>query len=126
LEPWAARSEPSRASSKGSDCASNRFTRGDELVSAALAIRPDVAVVDIEMPVQDGLTAAAELDEALPTCKTLILTMYGRPGFVHRALGNGVAGFVLKDAPIEELADAIRRWNQPALQQRAGDSRGMR
>jgi len=83
--------------------------RGDELVSAALATRPDVAIIDIEMPVRDGLTAAAELHDALPTCKTLILTMYGRPGFVHRAMQNGVAGFVLKDAPIEKLADAIRR-----------------
>jgi two-component system response regulator DesR len=83
--------------------------RGDQLLSAALATRPDVAVVDIEMPVQDGLSAAAELHDALPTCKTLILTMYGRSGFVHRAIQTGVAGFVLKDAPIEQLAVAIRR-----------------
>jgi len=61
------------------------------------------------MPVLDGLAAAAELHDVLPTCKTLILTMYGRPGFVHRAMQNGVAGFVLKDAPIEKLADTIRR-----------------
>ena len=83
--------------------------RGDELVPLALATVPDVAVVDIEMPVRDGLSAAAELHAALPTCRTLILTMYGRPGFVQRAIQAGVAGFVLKDAPIEQLSRAIRR-----------------
>ena len=83
--------------------------RGDELVAAALAARPDVAVVDIEMPAQDGITAASELRRRLPSCRTLILTMYGRPGFVQRALAGGVAGFVLKDAPVEMLAAAIRR-----------------
>jgi two-component system response regulator DesR len=83
--------------------------RGDELVDAALAARPDVAVVDIEMPARDGLSAAAELRRNLPSCRTLILTMYGRPGFVQRAMECGVAGFVLKDAPVEVLASAIRR-----------------
>jgi two-component system response regulator DesR len=83
--------------------------RGDEVVAAALAARPDVAVVDIEMPAQDGISAAAELKRRLPGCRTLILTMYGRPGFLQRALEGGVAGFVLKDAPVEALAAAIRR-----------------
>lgn len=83
--------------------------RGDELVAAALAARPDVAVVDIEMPAQDGISAAAELRRSLPSCRTLILTMYGRPGFVQRAMEGGVSGFVLKDAPVEALAAAIRR-----------------
>jgi two-component system, NarL family, response regulator DesR len=83
--------------------------RGDEVVSAALASRPDVAVVDIEMPAQDGLSAAAELRRNLPSCRTLILTMYGRPGFVQRAMETGVSGFVLKDAPVEVLAAAIRK-----------------
>jgi two-component system response regulator DesR len=83
--------------------------RGDELVAAALAARPDVAVVDIEMPTQDGISAAAELRRSLPSCRTLILTMYGRPGFVQRAMEGGVAGFMLKDAPVEALAAAIRR-----------------
>ena len=83
--------------------------RGDELVAAALAARPDVAVVDIEMPGQDGISAASELRHSLPSCRTLILTMYGRPGFVQRAMEGGVSSFVLKDAPVEVLAAAIRR-----------------
>lgn len=83
--------------------------RGDEVVPAALAAQPDVAVVDIEMPAKDGISAASELKQILPDCRTLMLTMYGRPGFVQRALERGVSGFVLKDAPIEVLAAAIRR-----------------
>jgi len=83
--------------------------RGDELVAVALATRPDVAVVDIEMPALDGISAAAELRLILPTCRALILTMYGRPGFVQRAMAGGISGFVLKDAPVETLAAAIRR-----------------
>ena len=83
--------------------------RGDELVAAALASRPDVAVVDIELPGQDGISAALELRQALPTCRVLMLTMYGRVGFVQRAMAGGASGFLLKDAPVEELAAAIRR-----------------
>jgi two-component system response regulator DesR len=83
--------------------------RGDELVPAALAARPDVAVVDIEMPVQDGISAASELRRRLPSCRTLILTMFGRPGFVQRAMEGGISGFMLKDAPVEVLAAAIRQ-----------------
>lgn len=83
--------------------------RGDELAAAARAHAPDVAVVDIEMPALDGISAAAELARVLPACRTLILTTYGRPGFVRRALEHGVAGFLLKDAPVETLANAIRR-----------------
>ncbi len=86
-----------------------QVARGDELVAAALAAQPDVAVVDIEMPGQDGISAASELRQCLPSCRTLILTMYGRPGFVQRAIEGGVSGFVLKDAPVEVLAGAIRR-----------------
>ena len=83
--------------------------RGDELAAAARAARPDVAVVDIEMPGQDGISAATQLRRSLPGCRTLILTMYGRPGFVQRAMAGGISGFVLKDAPVEALATAIRR-----------------
>lgn len=83
--------------------------RGDEVVAAALAHRPDVAVLDIEMPGADGLTAAAALTAAMPSCRVLVLTTFGRPGYLHRAMQSGVLGFVVKDAPAEQLADAVRR-----------------
>jgi len=76
---------------------------------AADILQPDVAVVDIEMPGEDGISAAFELRRRLPNCRSLILTMYGKPGFIQRALEGGVSGFVLKDAPVEALASAIRR-----------------
>lgn len=81
---------------------------GDQVLAAALRVRPDVAVIDIEMPRLDGLTAAAQLHQQLPTCKILISTTFGRPGFLQRALTHGATGFVLKDAPIDVLAAAIR------------------
>jgi two-component system response regulator DesR len=84
-------------------------TEGDRIVETALEVQPDVAVVDIEMPGRDGLSAAAELRERLPRCKVLIATTFGRPGFLERALSGGAAGFVLKDASVDALATAIRR-----------------
>lgn len=84
-------------------------SRGDEVVPLALTTRPDVAVLDIEMPGLDGLTAAAQLRTALPACRVVIVTTFGRPGFLRRALRAGASGFLLKDAPATELADAIRR-----------------
>ena len=83
--------------------------RADELVAAAMASRPDVALVDIEMPGGDGISAAAALREALPQCRSLILTTFGKPGYLRRALETGAYGFMLKDAPPEQLALAIRR-----------------
>ena len=83
--------------------------RADEVVAAALANRPDVALVDIEMPGGDGISAAAALHEALPQCRSLILTTFGKPGFLRRAMNTGAYGFLLKDAPPEQLALAIRR-----------------
>ncbi|WP_433510190.1 response regulator transcription factor [Nonomuraea sp. CA-143628] len=84
-------------------------TRGDEIVPAALETRPDVAIVDIDLPVIDGITAAAELRERLPSCRILVLTAMGQPGQVRRALGAGIEAFLVKDAPGHRLADAIRR-----------------
>jgi two-component system response regulator DesR len=81
---------------------------GDEIVPTAASLRPDVAVIDIDLPGKDGLTAASELHEKLPECRTLILTSLGRPGTLRRALSARVNGFILKDAPPAELADAIR------------------
>ncbi|EME97422.1 response regulator transcription factor [Streptomyces mobaraensis NBRC 13819 = DSM 40847] len=86
-----------------------QLERGDEIVEAALRHRPDVAVIDIDLPGTDGLTAAAELRERLPECRTLILTNLGRPGTLRRALAAHVSGYLLKDAPPDELAAAIRR-----------------
>lgn len=83
--------------------------RGDEVEAAALAARPDVALLDIEMPGMTGLEAAERLAERLPDCRVLILTTFGRPGYLRRAMGGGAAGFMLKDAPVTELAGAIRR-----------------
>ncbi|HET9848226.1 MAG TPA: response regulator transcription factor [Candidatus Dormibacteraeota bacterium] len=83
--------------------------RGDEVIEAALTSRPDVALLDIEMPGLDGLNAAAQLQASLPTCRSLIVTTFGRPGFLQRALASGASGFVLKDAPADALASAIRR-----------------
>jgi len=83
--------------------------RADRVVSLALETKPDVALLDIEMPGGDGITAAGQLRKALPACKVLILTTFGRPGFLRRAMENGASGFMLKDAPAHELALAIRR-----------------
>ena len=83
--------------------------RGDRVLEAALRTTPDVALLDIEMPGQAGITAAAELRANLPSCRVLILTVFGRPGYLRRAVDAGVSGFLLKDAPPDELASAIRR-----------------
>ncbi len=86
-----------------------QVSRGDEVLAAARAAQPDVALLDIEMPGQTGLEAAEELSRALPGCAILILTTFGRPGYLRRAMEGGAAGFLLKDAPAHELASAIRR-----------------
>ena len=83
--------------------------RGDEVVAAARACQPDVALLDIEMPGISGLEALEQLAAELPSVKILILTTFGRPGYLRRAMEGGAAGFVLKDAPAAELASAIRR-----------------
>ena len=83
--------------------------RGDEVLEAARAAAPDVALLDIEMPGMTGLEALEQLAAELPAVKILILTTFGRPGYLRRAMEGGAAGFVLKDAPATELASAIRR-----------------
>jgi len=82
--------------------------RGDEVTAAALATSPDVALLDIEMPGMDGLTAAAALRAARPGTKVVILTTFGRPGYLRRAMESGVSGFIVKDSPAEKLARTIR------------------
>jgi two-component system, NarL family, response regulator DesR len=83
--------------------------RGDQVLPAALASQPHVALLDIEMPGGDGISAAAELRQHLPGCRSLILTTFGRPGYLRRAMTSGARGFMLKDAPAADLAVAIRR-----------------
>jgi two-component system, NarL family, response regulator DesR len=87
----------------------SQVARGDEVVAAAVSVRPDVALLDIEMPGQTGLEAAQELRRAVPSCRILILTTFSRPGYLRRAMEDGASGFLLKDAPASELAAAIRR-----------------
>ncbi len=87
----------------------SQVARGDEVPGAARATSPDVALLDIEMPGGSGLDAAAALAAEQPSCKVLILTTFGRPGYLRRAMEGGAAGFLLKDAPADQLASAIRR-----------------
>lgn len=86
--------------------------RGDEVVSAALEHRPDVALLDVEMPGLDGLAAARELRSAGSPCRILMVTTFGRPGYLRQAMAAGADGFVVKDTPARQLADAVRRVHQ--------------
>ncbi|WP_329010344.1 response regulator transcription factor [Micromonospora rifamycinica] len=82
---------------------------GTAALAAALRVRPDVALLDIEMPDGSGLDTAAALRHRLPSCRVLILTTFGRPGYLRRAMEAGARGFLVKDGPVEELAVAVRR-----------------
>jgi two-component system, NarL family, response regulator DesR len=84
-------------------------SRGDEVVPAAVGHRADVALLDVEMPGMDGIAATAALRRALPTCRVLIVTTFGRPGYLRRAMEAGASGFVVKDTPARQLAEAVRR-----------------
>jgi two-component system response regulator DesR len=86
-------------------------SRGDEVLTTALREQPDVVLLDIEMPGQSGLDVLTDLRAKLPGARSLILTTFGRPGYLRRAMENGAAGFLLKDAPSRDLAVAIRRAN---------------
>ena len=82
---------------------------GAEVVAAVLEHRPDVALLDVEMPGLDGISATAAVRAAAPEVKVLIVTTFGRPGYLRRALQAGASGFVVKDTPAAQLADAVRR-----------------
>ncbi len=86
-----------------------QVSAADEVLPAARATHPDVALLDVQMPGRDGITAAAELHRELPTCRVVVCTTFGRPGYLSRAMAAGAAGFVVKDAPPEQLVDAVRR-----------------
>jgi two-component system response regulator DesR len=83
--------------------------RGDDVVDAAMRGRADVVLMDVEMPGLDGIAATAALRRALPSCRVLIVTTFGRPGYLRRAMEAGASGFVVKDTPARQLADAVRR-----------------
>jgi two-component system response regulator DesR len=83
--------------------------RGDQVVATARELMPDVAMLDVEMPGLDGLAAAAALRSEVPSCKVMIVTTFGRAGYLRRAMEAGALGFVVKDAPAEQLAEAVRR-----------------
>ncbi len=87
-------------------------SRGDEVVERAREHAPDVVLMDVEMPGMDGITATQKLREVMPAVRVLIVTTFGRPGFLRRGLQAGAAGFVVKDTPAKELADAVRRVHQ--------------
>ncbi|MBP2703591.1 response regulator transcription factor [Microbispora sp. RL4-1S] len=82
---------------------------GDEAVTVAAEVRPDIALLDIEMPGTDGITAAGKIRSRVPECQVMILTTFGRPGYLRRAMEAGAAAFLVKDSPARELAAAIRR-----------------
>lgn len=82
---------------------------GDEAVAVAVATRPDIAMLDIEMPGRDGIAAAEEIRRLVPGCQVMIVTTFGRPGYLRKAMEAGAAAFLVKDSPARELAAAIRR-----------------
>ncbi|MFL6136159.1 MAG: response regulator transcription factor [Nocardioidaceae bacterium] len=82
---------------------------GKAIVPTVLETKPDVALLDIELPGMSGLDAAERLRNAAPACRVVIVTTFGRPGYLQRAMAAGAAGFLVKDGPVEGLADAIRR-----------------
>jgi two-component system, NarL family, response regulator DesR len=83
--------------------------RGDEVVAAARSAAPDVALLDVEMPGLDGIEATLALRTAVPECRVLMVTTFGRPGYLRRAMEAGASGFVVKDTPARQLAEAVRR-----------------
>ena len=86
-----------------------QVSAGTDILPTALELRPDVALLDIELPGLSGLDAAAALAEELPECRVVMVTTFGRPGYLQRAMAAGAVGFLVKDGPVEGLADAIRQ-----------------
>ena len=82
---------------------------GTAILPRALETRPDVALLDIELPGRSGLDAAADLARELPGCAVVMVTTFARPGYVQRAMAAGARGFLDKDGPAEELAEAVRQ-----------------
>jgi len=83
--------------------------RGDEVAAAAVEHEVDVALLDVEMPGMDGVAAAREVHRVLPSCRVLMVTTFGRAGYLRQAMAAGASGFIVKDTPARQLADAVRR-----------------
>jgi two-component system response regulator DesR len=83
--------------------------RGDEVLDLVVRTGATVALLDVEMPGLDGLSVARQLRDSNTGCRSLIVTTFGRPGYLRRALESGASGFVVKDTPSDQLADAVRR-----------------
>lgn len=86
--------------------------RGDEVERVVMDHRPDVVVLDIDMPGANGLDVAEALSKSAPSCGLVVLTSFGRPGYLRKALNSGVRGFLHKDSPVEQLSEAIRRVHE--------------
>lgn len=86
-----------------------QVARGDEVIAAAQLARPDVVLLDIELPGRSGLDLIEELLQAVPGVRVVVVTTFGRPGYLRRAMAAGASGFLVKDDPVEQLAGAIRR-----------------
>ena len=86
--------------------------RGDEVVDAVRDHDVDVALLDVEMPGLDGVAAARELHRLVPTCRVLMVTTFGRAGYLRQAMAAGASGFIVKDTPARQLADAVRRVHE--------------
>ncbi|HEY9332067.1 MAG TPA: response regulator transcription factor [Streptomyces sp.] len=86
-----------------------QVARGDEVLAAAREHDVDVALLDIEMPGMTGIDATAELRRDLPGVKVVVVTTFGRPGYLRRAMESGADAFLVKDAPASQLAEAVRK-----------------
>jgi two-component system response regulator DesR len=86
--------------------------RGDEVADAVVAHEVDVALLDVEMPGMDGVAAAREVHRVFPSCRTLMVTTFGRAGYLRQAMAAGASGFIVKDTPARQLADAVRRVHE--------------
>ncbi len=93
-------------------CVVAEVGRGDEVVAAVRAHAVDVALLDVEMPGMDGVAAAREVHRAVPGCRVLMVTTFGRAGYLRQAMAAGASGFVVKDTPARQLADAVRRVHE--------------